>query len=86
MEETVDQNEKDEMAEMVEEVLSRVVLKALEGEDQDVSEKVHPVLDLDEEIRMLRLRRKLSFFPASLRRKVLVSVRPKDALGTEYLL
>ena len=38
------------------EVVSRVALEALEGwveEDQDVTGAVHPVLDLDEEIRML---------------------------------
>jgi hypothetical protein len=40
------------------EVVSPVALEALEGgvgEDQDVTEAVHPVLDLDEEIRMLSL-------------------------------
>ena len=44
------------MAEMVGEVASHVALEALErgvGEDQDMTGTVHPVLDLDEEIRML---------------------------------
>ena len=44
------------MAEMVGEVVSHVALEALGdrvGKDQDVTETVHPVLDLDEEIRML---------------------------------
>ena len=55
MEQTVDQDEID-VVEKVGKMVSRVALEALKegvGEDQDVVGTVHPVLNLDEEIRML---------------------------------
>ena len=57
------------------------------GEDQDVSETVHPVLDLDEEIRMLNSVRlaaeELELCPDQEKN---LRARPKVALETECLL
>ena len=55
MVETVDQDEINEMAKMVQEVLCRVVLEALKHLDalEGGAGPGHPVLDLDEEICML---------------------------------